>query len=49
LGGGDQKDYGSRPAQAKSQQYSISIKKQGVMVGACDISYTGRIGRKITV
>jgi hypothetical protein len=38
---GDRKDQGSKPAQAKSKQDSISINKPGVLVHNYDPNYTG--------
>jgi hypothetical protein len=41
LEGRDQEDYGSRPAQANSQEDPISTHKLGVMGHACYPSNTG--------
>jgi hypothetical protein len=41
LGGRDQKDCGSRPAQAKREQDPISSNKLSIFRLSCHLSYTG--------
>jgi hypothetical protein len=47
-GGRDQED-SSRAVQAKSERDSILTNKLGVVARACDPSYAGSVGRRITV
>jgi hypothetical protein len=49
LGGGDQKDLGSRPAWAKRSQDPISANKLSVMVCTCHLSSVGGASKRILV